>query len=94
VRQHRIELAGRRLRLDLAYPELKIAMEGDGFGIHTERGAFEDDRSRQNLLVLHGWLVLRSTWRMLIHTPWQVAKDVFDARQLRIFGRPMANGWP
>jgi len=83
TRQHPVEVAGNAFRLDLAYPERKIALEGDGFGIHIERGTFENDRARQNLLVLHGWLVLRFTWRMMIHTPGRVASDVLRAYDLR-----------
>jgi very-short-patch-repair endonuclease/predicted transcriptional regulator of viral defense system len=83
VRQHRVVVDGHRYRLDVCYPELKMAMEGDGFGVHSERDAFEEDRVRQNRLVLNGWFVLRYTWRMLLHNPWQAAKDTFDARAMR-----------
>jgi hypothetical protein len=31
--------------------------------VHGGRAAFEDDRWRQNLLVVHGWWPLRITWR-------------------------------
>ena len=65
VRQFEVVVAGQRFRLDAAYPELMIFMEGDGFGVHSPRGPFERDRSRQNLLVVAGWLPLRFTWRRL-----------------------------
>jgi very-short-patch-repair endonuclease len=83
VRQHRVEAGGQRFRLDLAYPDERIFLEGDGFGVHTERETFERDRRRQNALVIDGWLPLRFTWRMLVHTPWTAAKTVFDARARR-----------
>ena len=64
-------VAGQRFRLDAAYPELMIFMEGDGFGVHSQRDPFEIDRSRQNLLVLAGWLPLRFTWRLTCAAPPQ-----------------------
>jgi very-short-patch-repair endonuclease len=88
VRQHPVTVAGRNFFLDLAYPGPKIFLEGDGFGVHTERHAFENDRERQNLLVLAGWLPLRFTWRMLIHQPSQVAATVLRAHDHRVLGSP------
>lgn len=47
-------------RVDLAYPELRIAIEYDGHW-HAERRAFLDDRRRLNRLVAAGWVVLHVT---------------------------------
>lgn len=69
TRQHPVEVGGRRFRLDLAYPSHQLFLEGDGFGVHGARGAFEDDRHRQNLLVAAGWWPLRITWRMAHDDP-------------------------
>jgi predicted transcriptional regulator of viral defense system/very-short-patch-repair endonuclease len=93
VRQYRVAVAGHRYRLDVCYPDLKLILEGDGFGVHTEEATFENDRFRQNRLLLGGWFMLRFTWKMLIHTPWTVAKDVFDARQLRLLGSNTGTGY-
>lgn len=62
-RQVVVNVEGQGFRLDLAYPDHKVFLEGDGFGVHGGRSAFEDDRWRQNLLVLNGWWPLRFTWR-------------------------------
>lgn len=83
VRQHEVEIDGERFYLDLAYPDLKIFLEGDGFGVHTTRYAFERDRDRQNLLVLAGWKPLRFTWRRLCRAPLRVAAQVSAARLTR-----------
>jgi predicted transcriptional regulator of viral defense system len=83
VRQHVVEVAGHFFRLDAAYPELMIFIEGDGFGVHSQRDPFEIDRSRQNLLVLAGWLPLRFTWRRLCRAPDGVVDEVRVARILR-----------
>lgn len=61
VRQHRVEVGDRTYFLDLAYPDLKVAIEVDGFDYHRDRGAFDRDRMRQNDLVGAGWTVLRFT---------------------------------
>ncbi|MEO5837885.1 MAG: hypothetical protein ABIQ73_14330 [Acidimicrobiales bacterium] len=83
VRQFEVVVAGQRFRLDAAYPELLIFMEGDGFGVHSQRDPFEIDRSRQNLLVGVGWAPLRFTWRRLCRAPVGVVDEVSETRTLR-----------
>jgi very-short-patch-repair endonuclease len=53
-----------QFRLDLAYPDLKVAIELDGWEFHNSRSAFDGDRSRANELVAAGWRVVRFTSRM------------------------------
>jgi very-short-patch-repair endonuclease len=48
-------------RVDLALPELRIAVEYDGRAVHEREDVFARDRQRQNDLVRAGWLVLRFT---------------------------------
>lgn len=62
--QYRVEVAGRRYRLDMAYPEHRVAIEADGWEWHGQRGAFDADRQRANELVAAGWRILRFTSRM------------------------------
>ncbi len=69
VRQHPVTVEGHDFRLDLAYPEHRLFLEGDGFGVHGSRTPFEEDRWRQNLLVVHGWWPLRFTWRQIHQQP-------------------------
>jgi REase_MTES_1575 len=64
VQQHPVSVGERRYRIDLAYPELKIAIEIDGWEYHSSRSAFDDDRNRANDLVVAGWHVLRFTSSM------------------------------
>jgi hypothetical protein len=61
TQQHPIVLDGILHHLDVCYPELRIDIEFDGFGVHRERLAFDEDRARQNALVAIGWTVLRFT---------------------------------
>jgi very-short-patch-repair endonuclease len=63
VQQHRVRIGGRAIRLDLAYPECKIAIEYDGWNPHRTRLAFDNDRARHNELEIRGWIVLRFTSR-------------------------------
>jgi hypothetical protein len=49
-------------RVDFAYPELRLAIEVDGYAAHSSVDAFRRDRTRQNALVAAGWTVLRFTW--------------------------------
>jgi very-short-patch-repair endonuclease len=61
--QHRVRIGRRVIRPDFAYPELKIAIEYDGWTPHRTRLAFDTDRARDNDLEIRGWLVLRFTSR-------------------------------
>ena len=60
--QHRV-LDGPRLvaRTDLAYPELKIAIEYEGDGHRTSAEQWRRDIQRQRELEEHGWIVIRLT---------------------------------
>lgn len=61
VAQFRVfDAAGFVARVDLAYPDLRIAVEYDGLW-HGERRAFLADRRRLNRLVAAGWVVLHVT---------------------------------
>lgn len=61
VQQHRVRVGRRNFRLDLAYPELKLGIEYDGFDYHLPRSVFDSDRDRGNELEIAGWLVLHFT---------------------------------
>jgi very-short-patch-repair endonuclease len=62
---HQVRVGGRVRYLDLAWPEVKVAIEFDGFVPHSTRRVFDDDRARQNDLVADGWTVFRVTAAML-----------------------------
>jgi hypothetical protein len=65
IGQHPEEIATGSIRLDLAYPKLRLAIELDSYSWHLNRKSFESDRRRDAELSLLGWLVLRFTWAML-----------------------------
>ena len=66
---YRVRTGGRVRYLDLAWPDLMIAVELDGFWPHSNRRVFDDDRARQNALVADGWTVFRLTWTALERDP-------------------------
>ena len=54
---------GRRWRIDIAYPDIKLAIEVDGMA-HRTRDRFMRDIEKHNELMLRGWRLLR------IYTRW------------------------
>jgi hypothetical protein len=62
--------SGLEYELDWSYPDLRIAFELDGYGVHLRsRDAFEHDRHRRNELEIDGWTILNFTRRMVAHDP-------------------------
>lgn len=68
-------------RVDFAYPQLRLAIEVDGFAAHSGVDAFRRDRSRQNALVAAGWTVLRFTWTEVDGGAPHVASTIRAAHQ-------------
>jgi hypothetical protein len=81
VRQRWVVVGGKRRRIDLAYPDLKIAIEFDGWDEHRSFGRFHDDRARITDLTLAGWLVVTITSRT---GKSAVVEQVAHARALRL----------
>ncbi len=60
VRQHEVGLGdGCVVRIDLAYPDVKLGIEADGRVWHSGRADFTRDRQRANGLAGVGWTLLR-----------------------------------
>jgi Protein of unknown function (DUF559) len=75
-------IPGRSFRLDLAYPELKLAFEYNGEEHLTpERAAA--DLVREQLLVAAGWTIIRFRALTVLHHPAQIAAQVAFERRLR-----------
>jgi very-short-patch-repair endonuclease len=69
--------------LDFAFPDHWVAVEVDGWAWHKDARAFQNDRQRQNSLVLAGWTVLRFTWRDLTERPGTVVAEIRAALTAR-----------
>lgn len=61
----RIRLGRQTVFGDVVFREYRLVVEVDGWSVHGHPTAFREDRRRQNLLVQHGWRVLRFTWQDL-----------------------------
>ncbi|HEY0239636.1 MAG TPA: DUF559 domain-containing protein [Friedmanniella sp.] len=60
-----VTLEGQTYFLDIDFRALRLVIEIDGRLHEDDPEIFENDRWRQNALVVDGWVVLRFTWRML-----------------------------
>lgn len=79
------DAAGRLVaEIDFAHERLGIAIEVDGRAHHSDRRSFERDRTRQNLLVVAGWLVLRFTWEQMTQRPDEVLAAIDAAVRMRL----------
>jgi very-short-patch-repair endonuclease len=68
-------------RVDLAFPEEKVAVEVDGWAWHVDAERFRADRRKQNALVRAGWDPLRFTWHELDGSPGTVAREIRETLQ-------------
>ncbi len=64
AQQHRVRYGMQKYRIDFAWPERKLYLEGNGFGCHSLASDLDRDARRQNELVLDGWCPIEITWRM------------------------------
>jgi very-short-patch-repair endonuclease len=66
-------------RIDVAFPDVKVAVEIDGWAWHVDHDRFVGDRRKQNALVRAGWTVLRFTWHDLTRAPHSVVAQIVAA---------------
>jgi len=93
-RQFRVEIDGARYRIDLAYPEAKLAIEVDGYRWHSSRLSWERDRIKAQALERTGWKVLRGTYASIREEPDLLVDEVAAAlgARLRIGEEGAAHG--
>jgi very-short-patch-repair endonuclease len=70
-------------KIDMRWPEHRLALEFDGHRFHGSRAAFERDRRRDQVLAAAGYTVIRVTWRQLIEEPYAVIARLAMALQAR-----------
>ena len=83
-----VRAGGEKYYLDVAFPALGVVVEIDGRLHEDDPEIFENDRWRQNALVLDGWIVVRFTWAMLTQHPETVVATITDALEGARGGRP------
>lgn len=66
-------------RIDFAWPDVRFAVEMDGFEFHSDVQSFGRDRSRGNALAVLGWSIFRGTWRQAEKEPEDLLRRVENA---------------
>jgi predicted transcriptional regulator of viral defense system len=62
------------IRVDFVWRDQRLIVETDGHETHRTRRAFEEDRLRDQRLIVAGWTVIRITWRQLTRNPREVTE--------------------
>lgn len=63
--QHQVVVAGQVFVIDIAWPELLVAVECEGWEVRARSlSKFDHERRKFNLLAAHGWTVLHVTTAM------------------------------
>jgi very-short-patch-repair endonuclease len=70
-------------RIDMRWPEHRLALEIDGHRFHATRAAFERDRRRDQVLAAVGYTVIRVTYRQILEEPYAVLARLAMALQAR-----------
>jgi very-short-patch-repair endonuclease len=68
--------------VDAVWPEAKLVVEVDGYGVHGHRRAFESDRRRDQRMAALGFVVVRVTARQLRDEPMAVLGRLAQALAL------------
>lgn len=85
LRRHRLRPPARNLQLrigpldieaDCVWVQERVIVELDSRAFHDTDTAFESDRARDRALAVHGWTVIRITWRQLERDELQLARDL------------------
>ena len=74
--QHWVELDGVWMRLDMAYPALKIAIEVDGLVGRLTKADLQRNDQKKTLLGVAGWTTLHFTWDDITGRPEWVVRQI------------------
>jgi hypothetical protein len=83
IGQYRLRLPDGGIRLDRAWPEVKLAVELDGARHHTSPEDRRRDLARDTALAAHGWVVLRFTYADVRRDPDAVRRRVLEVYRMR-----------
>ncbi len=79
VLNHRTTLrSGRRVELDIAFPQRRVAIELDGYAYHADPVAHRSDLVRANEVMADGWVVRRFTYTDLLDDPDGFVRTVLE----------------
>jgi REase_MTES_1575 len=77
---------GRPLRIDAAWPEVKVAVELDGAAFHSSKDAWQRTLRRDAALAALGWVVLRFSYWDVVRRPDECRSRIADAYAHRLAG--------
>ncbi len=83
VGNHSVEVAGRGIKVDLALPRLRIAIEVKGWTFHSKSDRAASDDTRLTDLQLVGWFVIPVGWLTLHRAPEKFIAQVRAAVMMR-----------
>lgn len=86
VLQWPVECGAITYSLDLAWPDLRVAVECDGFRFHRTPEQLDWDDRRRTELSLRGWVVIHTTWNQQRVEPLRIVTDVRRALAARDAG--------
>lgn len=81
--QHWVPTPGGRYRIDVAYPDFRVGIEGKSRAHHLTDQAFEADPVRDANLAIAGWIIIHVTWAQLQDDPGGVVRRVCRALESR-----------
>jgi hypothetical protein len=65
-----------RAVLDIAFEDVRLAVEVDGWAHHEDVDRFVDGRARKRALVADGWVVVEVTWHDLVEAPDRLVDEL------------------
>jgi very-short-patch-repair endonuclease len=83
--QHWVMTPGGRYRIDVAYPDIRVGIEGKSRAEHLTDEAFETDPVRDAHLAIAGWIIIHVTWAQLQNDPSGVVRRIGRALKSRGF---------
>lgn len=92
LRQYGIALPGGVLHVDLAWPEVRVAVEFDGAAFHSGRDDWQRDLRRDAALTALGWVVLRFSYADVTERPARCAAQLAATYRQRLHDVPPADG--
>jgi very-short-patch-repair endonuclease len=68
--------SGQEVVIDVAFAEVRLAIEVDGWAHHVDPARFVSDRARKRALVADSWTVVEVTWADLVGHPERVIAEI------------------
>lgn len=71
-----VDRNGQTWRVDFAWPDLRVAVEYDGFDWHSSQESFRRDRQKRAALQEVGWVVLSIVFDDVRHRSWDMLRRI------------------